>query len=333
METTNKIFKAKRKKLIATATSRFGMNNNLIYFICVLIATGAWLLIKLSDTYTVTYNFSIKYSDLPVDQKITSLADSNVNISFTATGFSLMQLELFNNLKQLRVQLDHYTLINEKDNFYQISAQEIKKILSEEVKIPADNIVFSKPFLGMEMEGLYTKKVKVAANLAIKFKEQFGLYGSTIVTPQKITVFGPKNILDTLQTIYTQNIILDDIEQNQSLDAALINPYPRLLSFEPDKVNLSFEVEKFTELSFEVPVETISISNEITIFPKTVKLSFKIAQKDFNTVTPEYFSVSPETEGVDLNKVSKIKLKLTKKPNQTYDERISPSEVEFLIIK
>ena len=333
METTDNIIKPKRKNRLAIASARFGLNNNFIFFICVLIAAVAWLLIKLSNTYTVTYNFKINYTDLPVDQKITSVADSNVNVSFTAKGFSLMNLELFSNLKQLRVQLSNYTLLNEKDNFYKISTQEIKKFLSEEVKIPADNIVFSKPFLGLEMESLYTKKVKVVENLAINFKEQYGLYGNIIVTPQKITVYGPKNILDTLQTIYTQNSRLDGVEQEQSFTAELINPNPKLLGFEPKNVTVNFNVEKYTELSFEVPVETGSMGNEITIFPKTVKLSFKIAQKDFNTVTPDYFSVSPETDGIDLNKVSKLKLKISKKPTQTLDERLTPSEVEFLIIK
>jgi hypothetical protein len=332
METPDKIRKPKRVAKMASS-ARFGLNNNFIFFICLLIATFAWLLIKLSDTYTVTYNLNINYTELPVDQKITAIADSNVNISFTTNGFTLMNLELFSNMKQLQVQLKNYTLINEKDTYYKLNTQEIKKYLSEETQIPSDNIVFSKPFLGLEMEGLFAKKVKVKEDILFSFKEQYGLYGDIIVTPQKINVFGPKNILDTLQNILTQNIQLKEVENEQSLIIEMINPYPKLLSFEPKTVTVNFKVEKYTESSLEVPVEIGSKRNDITIFPKTVKVSFKVAQKDFNNVAPEFFTVSPETDGIDLNSVNKLNLKITKKPVYIRDERLTPSEVEFLIIK
>jgi hypothetical protein len=96
---------------------------------------------------------------------------------------------------------------------------------------------------------------------------------------------------------------------------------------------VKFNVAKYTESSLDVPVSIGSIKNDITIFPKTVKVSFKIAQKDFNNVSPNLFVIIPDTEGIDLNKVNKLKLKIIKKPAFVHDEWLAPSEVEFLIIK
>ncbi|HEY9115075.1 MAG TPA: hypothetical protein VIN10_10250 [Bacteroidales bacterium] len=332
METPDQINKPKRvAKQVPSA--KFGLSNNFIFIACILIATFAWLLIKLSDTYTVTYNFNLNYTDVPVDKTLTLVADSSVNISFTGEGFSLLRLELFSNLRQLRIQLKNYVLTNEKDNYYQLSTKDVKAKLSEETGILADNILFSKPYLGFEMNELFTKKVRVIDLLSVSFKEQYGLYGDIFITPQKISVFGPKSILDTLQIIYTNKIELNEVETDQSVDAELSNPIPGLLRFEPDQVLINFKVEKFTESSLEVPIDISEFSEGITLFPKTVKIFFKIAQKDFNNIDPALFVVTPETEGIDLNSANKLKLKIAKKPVYVRDEWLMPAEVEFLIIK
>ena len=333
MQTPDKINKPRRKFSKAPLKAKFGSNNNFIFIVCILIATLSWMLIKLSATYTVTYNFQIHYFKQPVDMKLTSVADSNVNISITDKGFPLMKLELFSNMRQLRINIGDYKLINEKNNFYEISTNEVRKYLSEETGIKSENIVFSKPYLGFEMEELHQKKVSVIEKHSIQMREQYDLYGNLHINPKKITVFGPKSILDTLNSIETETIIINKTDSVQSIDIQLINPLPSMLRLEPNAVTVKFKVEKFTESSLEVPVNTSSVKDDISIFPKTVKISFKIAQKDFNNVGPGLFVVTPETSGINLNTVNKLKLKIIKKPSYIRDEWMTPSEVEFLIIK
>lgn len=333
MQTPDKTNKPKRVAKLASSTANFGMSNNFIFIICVLIAALSWILIKLSATYTVTYDFSLNYADLPINKNITTVADSNVTISFTDKGFALLKLELFSNMRQLRIKVKDYNLINDKDNFYQISTKEVLKNLSQETNIPADNILFSKPYIGFNMESLYAKKVRVVEAHSIKFKEQYDLYGELQVSPQKITVYGPKDILDTLQIVFTESSIINDVDSDQSLNSNLVNPLPNLLRFEPSTVTVNFKVEKFTESTLDVPIYNGTTNDKIAIFPKTVKVSFKIAQKDFNNINPSLFIVTTETEGVDLNTVNKLKLKITKKPAYIRDEWLAPAEVEFLIIK
>jgi len=333
MQQPLKINKPKRKFSKYPLKARFGSNNNLIFILCLLIATLAWTLTKLSATYTVSYTFDVKYEDLPVDMKLTKVADSSVVISLTDKGFALMKLEFFSNLRNLRINVSDYKLLNEKNNFYQISTKEVRKYLSDETRIEPDNIVFSKPYLGFEMEELQKKKVIVIEKHAIQLREQYDLYGPIQISPNKITVYGPKNILDTLQSVVTENILINKTDSVQSIQSRLINQLPSLLRFEPETVTVNFRVEKFTESSLEVHVNINSIQDDITIFPKTVKVSFKIAQKDFNNIDPGLFVIKPVTEGININKVNKLKLQITKKPSYIRDEWLAPSEVEFLIIK
>jgi len=333
MEKNKEIVKPKRKFNKSPLKATFGMSNNFIFIVCVLIASLSWMLIKLSATYTVTYNFHLNYVDLPVDKNITSIADSSVSISFTDKGFTLLKLDLFSNMEQMRIKVQEYNLVNDKEDFYQISTNDVKKYLAEETGVNAGNILISKPYLGFVMESLYTKKVAVTEKHTIQLKEQYDLYGDVLVSPQKIKVFGPKNILDTIKNVFTESVNITSIDSVQTIKPRLINPLPGILRFEPEAVDLKIRVEKFTESSIEVPIGLGTVNDEITIFPKTVKISFKIAQKDFNNINAGLFTVIPETEGIDLNTINKLKLKISKKPAYIRDEWLVPSEVEFLIIK
>ena len=98
-------------------------------------------------------------------------------------------------------------------------------------------------------------------------------------------------------------------------------------------MNVRIRVEKFTESSVETPIDFSAFNKEVKTFPSTVKVNFKLAQKDFNNISASQFQVIPETEGLDLATAEKIHLKLVRKPDFTRNEWIVPTDVEFLILK
>ena len=71
----------------------------------------------------------------------------------------------------------------------------------------------------------------------------------------------------------------------------------------------------------------------IRTFPATVQVNFKVAQKDFSNIQPNQFKVVPEIEQTDINNAKRLHLILVEKPDFIRDEWITPTDVEFLIIK
>ena len=69
-------------------------SDRLIFFICILIASLFWALIKLSDVYSVNYSFRVTYSNAPPALRITKLGDSTLNLNLTARGFSILKMNL-----------------------------------------------------------------------------------------------------------------------------------------------------------------------------------------------------------------------------------------------
>lgn len=54
------------------------------------------------------------------------------------------------------------------------------------------------------MNELAFKKVKVIPDIQVQYEKQFSNYGLTKTSPDSITIFGPQDILDGINHVYTQ---------------------------------------------------------------------------------------------------------------------------------
>ena len=72
--------------------------SGMIFFI--LVAATLWLIIKLSDTYTVTVPFAINYVDIPASMLIED-SDQEVNATVTTSGFKLLNYYFKNKKKPI----------------------------------------------------------------------------------------------------------------------------------------------------------------------------------------------------------------------------------------
>lgn len=312
--------------------SRGRKNDNIIFIICLVIAFVFWGLIKLAEVYNVTYTFKLNYENVPVEKRLTSMVDSTLDVNFSARGFMIMRLNILEDMGVLNVNLDEIDMIKEGDEYF-IYSKELRDQLAGIIGISESEISFSESMLGFKLENLYKKEINVIANLSINYKEQYDLYEKEIVTPSKIKVFGPKETIDTLTDVSTENITLQNLEKDRVMQIGIENPYPNLLRFDPEIVEIRLRIEKFTESNIEIPIDFSNVKEDIHSFPSTVKVYFKIAQKDFNNIQAGDFNVKPELKDVNLREAERLNLILTAKPDFIRNEWIVPTSVEFLITK
>lgn len=308
-------------------------SDRLIFIICLFIASLFWLLIKLSDVYSVNYTFTVKYNNVPSSMRMTTVVDTTLDLSLTARGFAILKLNLFNDMEILDINLANYNIIKEENSRYSIYTQELITTLSELVNVDEKDISLSRARLVFEMEKTGEKEVPVIPNFDIKFSDQYDLSSEVKTNPEYMIVYGPQKALDTLLFISTNELVLVDVNGNKTIDVGLRNPNPELFSFQNDKVELSFEVEKFTESELVVPINVSNISYEIKTFPSQVSVYYKVAQKDFNEVRVHQFNIVPLVDNLDIIHAKKLPLKVINQSDFVRNVRIVPQEVEFLIIK
>lgn len=312
--------------------SRGRKNDNIIFIICLIIAFVFWGLIKLAEVYNVTYTFKLNYKNVPVEKRLTSMLDSTLAVNFSARGFMILRLNMFEDLSVLDVDLNEIDMIKERDEYF-VYSQELRDQLAEIIGISESEISFTESMLGFKLDNLFEKEIDVLANLSIIYREQYDLYEKEIVTPSKVRVFGPKATIDTLTKVWTENITLQNLEKDRVMQIGISNPYPNLLRFDPEIVEIRLRIEKFTESNIEIPIDFSNVKEDIQSFPSTVKVYFKIAQKDFNNIQAGDFNIKPELKDVDLREVDRLNLRLTAKPAYVRNEWIVPTSVEFLITK
>jgi hypothetical protein len=319
-------------------TQRFGFlkkikRDHLIFFLCVLIAGLFWFMIKLSDVYRVTYLFRVEYNHVPVDKRLTRLVDSTLTVDVTARGFALLDMGFGRKDVPLAIDLRNYQLISDKGNEYYIFTQELRNRLADDLHVDESNIILSENRLAFVLEELSHKQVPVVAKYQVNFKDQFGAYLKSRLTPDHIEVYGPASALDTLSRLYTGNIVLNDVDSDIHVTLRVQNPAPDLLSFNVNSVVLEEDVERFTESSFLLPVNVSIKAPHIKTFPSSVKVFFKVAQKDYNKVQPSQFNVTIDAKETDLMQAKKLHLILDRSPSNVSNIRIVPADVEFLILK
>ncbi len=313
-----------------------GKKNKSKYFIflfCVFLSAFFWLLIKLSGNYSEIYEFEVDIKNAPSDQRLTTLIDSSVKISIDANGFKMLKLNLFSSSRVLDIDLDECDINNYGKNQYYINTTSLRDKMADEIGIESNEVEMSLQKLRFVMEKLTQKQINVYNSTEFIFAPQYDLYGPVKIKPAKVTIYGPGNIIDTIDYIFTKYKKIENISSNINEIIKLINPAPDVINISTKTVNITAEVEKYTESSIEIPIDLSNSNYTLKAFPKTVKVFFTVALKDFSEIRKTQFRVMPNFDGIDVLKASKLQLKVTEYPETVSAIRIQPSEIEFLIIK
>jgi len=323
-----------KKRTNGIASPKKGRSNkHFVFVICILIASFFWLLIKLSDDYSEVYNFKVGYENAPTEKMFTGVIDTNIKITIKAQGFQMLKLVLTEDLTTLNINLNNYQIIHSKGNIYYINTGELKVTLAELTGVPTKQIDISSQRLEFKLENLFEKTVNIVNNVTFNFTPQYNHYNDIIIQPNRISIFGPKNSIDTIESVFTENKIINDISSNINETIKIINPDIEHLQLSVKQVNIKANVEKFTESSIEMAIDLSSLNYNIKAFPNTVKVFFTVAQKDFSIVRQAMFNVKPNIKNIDILKAKKLQLEVVKQPELVSGIRIQPSEIEFLIIK
>jgi len=302
------------------------------FIIFIFVSAIFWLLIKLSQEYSETYDMHIIYKDVPNDKLLTKEIDSTVKFNITSRGFYLAELSLLHP-EELIIHLKNYTIHKSEGDKYYISTLPLKESIAKMLDIDPGLISFSKNALSFKLEKLYSKKVPVINNTKIAFKGSYNLYKPVDIVPSKVLIYGTKSGLDSIKFVNTKAIQLSDISENKTIEVELQNPNPGFFKLSPEKVKIALRIAKFTQSKVVVPITSRGSRYQIETFPKMDTVYFNVALTDFDKVNPNDFIVSPVIKGVDLKKVNKLLLKVTRHPDFIKNIRTEPSDVEFILIK
>ena len=301
----------------------------LTFLVFLLISAALWFLIKLTKEYTSQTEFTVVYTEVPASKWI-STPEQQVKLSFVADGFATLRHTLVRPQRRVvRVSLDEVSYRLEGGNTYSYSTQYVAEQVADWLGVPSSNVTVNDDKQYFNMEELQSKEVPVVVPIDVKTQRQYHVYGDPQVEPALVTVYGPKNVLDTLKSVRTA-VFTAANAAGRLTQTLPIDYYGGMVRSEQATALVTVEVEQYTETDIEVPVKVTDTVN-CRFFPETMKVKCLVPIRDFANVTAASFLVLADT--AQLHRLEPLlDIRLTKVPEHVQVIKTEPDQVEYLIV-
>jgi len=249
------------------------MRNWSLLLTCLLLASSIWLIYNLSQAHS-----SIVSQEVVAVSGIEGRAERSsdavtMGARVSASGFRLLRVALRRGAVQVRFAPED--LQHTEDDYYTIGASQLLRYAGD-IYGPGTRVEdFLFESVSFRFPGENNKRVPVRPVKLLSFRQQYAQISPLTVTPDSVTVYGPAEILERVDEVYTSTISLDDIHSNVHGQAKLEVPGGTRLSRQD--VGYSFEVSRYVELQTTVPIVSRGVPGGLAlrVYPSSATLTFK----------------------------------------------------------
>ena len=301
-----------------------------VFLLFLMLSFLFWILIKLSKNYIADVQFDLVYIEAPNNKLLQNNSDKKITLTLNTLGFKLLSYSL--KRKELNYSLTNLHRIKGTE-YYSITEPEINYL---QAQLPAEVVVLkAKPdTLYFDLGIKKSKKVKIIPDVKLEFKPGFNLMKKYTINPEFVTISGPSKFIDSIESVQTELLELQEVATSFDVAINLLNTVEGV-TLSVDHVNVSAEVEKITEGSFDLSYKVINLPRRyiISTFPKEVKVVYQVALKDYNKITENSFVIQCDYKETVDNNLEYLIPKIIEKPNILFDVKIVPNKIEFLVKK
>ena len=327
---TDSVYREKHGRKFVDARLRYQF---FVFITCLIASVSFWLLIKMSNEYTLTFIIPVKFTDVPKTLIMTGVSDSTIQVTLKAQGYKLVLLKYFNNPKPLLITLvnSDKTLKNEEITSNQFLMPLVRRYSSF---LGFTNEVRSvhPEQINVKMSRLYSKSVPVILSTDISFAPQYLQFDSSSVKPSTVTVYGTHAMVDSIQCAKPEVVKIRNMTVS-TVRYVHLNPdrHKNNYYFLPSRVQVSIPVQKFTEVNVEVPIKLPGQvpGNTIKIFPDKAFVSCIVSMKDYKRLNAQLFTVSAVLMKAD----NLYHIKVTTAPDFVRNVKVTPDKVEYLVLR
>ena len=150
-------------------------------------------------------------------------------------------------------------------------------IKSEKIFSSETNIINVSPeVIAVTVEKRISKNVKVVPRLRLNFSEKYSLVEPPKVTPAKVVVSGPKTLVERIDSVFTEPVKLDELQDTLTFQAKL--SLPKYVTSEKKYVQIFLNVQKIVDKQFrdvQVNIKGVPPKVELIIFPTKINVNLR----------------------------------------------------------
>jgi len=307
--------------------SFFFTKDILSFLLFLALSSTFWFVHALGKERETNIVVPIRYVGIPINVSITNSPPSQISLNIKDQGLRLFDYSK-SHITPLTIDLSRV--------FYQKGEILITPdLLSGRIRRylkPTTSILDIHPdSILIQYEKLGVKTVPIKLISKIELAKQYMFSNKTQLDPDIVTVFGPKRILDKIESVQTD--LLELKNQNDTSNFLCKLKPIKSVRFSAKHTKVSVFIEPFTERKVQIPVTAINCPDRMSIrtFPTFVNATYTVGLSQFYTLAPHDIEVYLDFNDLKLSKQSKQILKIKNNTTHISNIRISPSEVEFIL--
>lgn len=303
------------------------------YLICVGIATGFWFLNALNKTYTVKMTVPVSYINLPNNKTLENQLPGKFDLTIKSHGFNILRHQVSFLFVPFEFNVNEITngrMMESRTNSYAFPTRQFLGDLSNQFSSEMDVVGMSPDTLYFKFGKMRQKLVKVKPMVQVNLEKQYQISGPIKTFPDSVLVSGPQSIINTIDYVMTDSEKFDAVDQPISAEVELEKI--KEVFMDVQRVVVNIPVEEYTEAQFTVSVAVKDPSPNVNIklFPQTVKVTFQVGLTSFPKIHPEDFKLFVTYSDISEGK-QRLKVTAESIPENLYDLKITPEEIEYLI--
>jgi len=306
----------------------------LIFLVCLCISASMWVFIELMKDYTTDVEYAMAFRNVPEDLILVNQADSTIHVGVNAQGFELLVAGFMKKKQTIELDLSDIRIRQDASGYSAyMPASRILEQVGMQLKY-AKAITYIRPdTLFFRFSEIYRKRVPVVLDLDYSFESQYNLADTIRYSPMFVTVSSIKDVIDTLRFIKTEHLSLHGLDSSRTVSIPLHKSLrSSMIRYSSDTVRTSIRVKKFTEAVFSIPVSVSGNILPIKIFPEQVEVVCMVPMDEYSDLDASGFAATVIATPANLSAYRKLKVMLTRQPQNVRSVRIRPDEVEFIVI-
>ncbi len=302
----------------------------LIFLFFLICSSLFWLVMSLNKTYEVQVSFPIEYVNTPAEIEFSAELPSSFEVKLKDKGTSLIKY-IHKNFNPIVIDFNEYSSYTNKDSWKISTATHFEKVVKQQIDQSSLIIDYYPNEIVIEKKLLESKKIKVMPKINLNFQKQYYLCDEIITTPDSITLYGYKDILDSLDFIYTQEYTSEKLKD--TLNATLSLDIPNHCKAKPNKVNIIAPIEFYTESDIDLSIRIKNLPENISVktIPEKLNLSFLVGLSKYKEIRPSDFILSLDYEVLRKSNSSSETVTLESYPEHIKKPYLKNDKVKWLI--
>ena len=306
-----------------------GANREFLIFLFFLALSGFfWLFLALNDSYEKEFAIPVTITDVPKNVMLTSDETDTVRVTIHDKGITLLTYMYGKALPHVQVNYKNYA---RNDGTGIIPMGELQKFIRQQLASSSRITNYKPDKLTFYYNFGDKKRVPVRWSGRV-IPEQLYFISRVEYQPDSVTVYAPKEKLDSINMYYTEQLNYVNFRDTLRVNCRLMKQTG--VKTVPEEISIRFFTDVLTEESIDgIPIQGINMppGKILRTFPARVKVRFVTGANVFRNLHPEDFTVVADYHELTSSSSEKCHIYLKDSPSGISRARLEISYVDYLI--